>query len=272
MTSRAARGLPGPAASRRERLGRERTAAQLRRQARLEVEVVEQLGPTLGPAGRPMGEAAMALWRRRRVDAYLSLPPWRRAWRTWVSWSRVQRGVTVLALAALWTVVCLPLRMLTLASLEVSQIGVAAIAAAAPLAAIAPPRARGRFVDPLPDGPGAPWHGSRSARAAARGLLAAGVLVVAVLVILAVVGPGPAAPPAGRETPAARHAGAFAARSAVDAACGMPVAGRVTPVGDRRYAVAIEGGGTATVALRAVGFTSTGPRAEVVGAVPCPAP
>jgi hypothetical protein len=57
----------------------------------------------------------------------------------------------------------------------------------------------------------------------------------------------------------------------VDAACGAPVAGRVTPVGERRYAVAIEGGGTATVALRAVGFAGAGPRAEVVGTAPCPA-
>ena len=177
VTSRAARGHPGAAASRRERLGRERTAAQLRRQARLEAEVVEQLGPTLGPAGRPMGEAAMALWRRRTVDAYLGLPPWRRAWLTWVSWSRVQRLLAVLALAPLWTVVCLPLRMLGLASLEASQIGVAVIAAAAPLAALAPPRRRGRFVDPLPDAAGAPWRGSRAARTARRALMAAGVLL-----------------------------------------------------------------------------------------------
>ena len=60
--------LPAAAASRRERLRRERTAAQLRRQARLEAEVAEQLEPLLGPAGRPVGDAAMALWRRRRVE------------------------------------------------------------------------------------------------------------------------------------------------------------------------------------------------------------
>ena len=76
--------LAAAAAARRERLSRERTAAQLRRQARLEGEVAEQLEPLLGPAGRPVGESAMALWRRRQVDAYLALPPWTRARRTWV--------------------------------------------------------------------------------------------------------------------------------------------------------------------------------------------
>ena len=150
----------------------------------------------------------MALWRRRQADAYLALPPWRRAWRTWVSWGRAHRLVAVLGLAAAWTVVCLPLRMLGLASLEASQVGVAVLAAAAPLAALAPPRPRGRFAGPLPAEGGAPWRGSRRARAAGRLLLAAGVVALAALAVMAIVGPGsPQAPPAGRETPAARHAG-----------------------------------------------------------------
>ena len=59
MRGGAAGGLSRPG-GRRDRLRRERTAGQLRRQARLEAEAQEQLGPTLGPAGRPMGEAAMA--------------------------------------------------------------------------------------------------------------------------------------------------------------------------------------------------------------------
>ena len=269
MSSRVARGLPG-AAARRDRLRRERTAAELRRQARLEAEVVEQLGPTLGPAGRPMGETAMTLWRRRRVDAYLELPPWRRAWRTWVAWGHVHRAVMVLGLAALWTVICLPLRMLGLASLEASQIGVAAIAAAAPLAAFAPPRSRGRFVD-LPETRGAPWRGSRAARTVTRALLAAAAATLALVAIVAVLGPGPAPAPDARVTPASRHADLVAARAAVATACGAAVAGRVTPAGDDLYAVAIEGGGTATVAITAgVGFASPGPRAQVVGSVPCP--
>jgi hypothetical protein len=272
MSSRVARGLPGAAAARRDRLSRERTAAQLRRQARLEAEVVEQLGATLGPAGRPMGEAAMTLWRRRRADAYLELPPWRRARLTWVSWGHVHRAVIVLGLAALWTVICLPLRMLGLASLEASQIGVAAIAAAAPLAAFVPPRSRGRFVD-LPETRGAPWRGSRAARSGARMLLAAAVAVLALVALLAVLGPGPAPAPDARVTPAARHADVVAARAAVATACGAPVAGRVTPAGDDLYAVAIDGGGTARVAIsREVGFSTPGPRAEVVGPVRCPAP
>ena len=100
--SRGAAGGLSRAGGRRDRLRRERTAGQLRRQARLEAEAQEQLGPTLGPAGRPMGEAAMALWRRRQADAYLALPPWRRAWRTWASWGRVHRAAVVLAGASHW--------------------------------------------------------------------------------------------------------------------------------------------------------------------------
>jgi hypothetical protein len=173
----AAGGLPRAPGQRRDRLRRERTDAQLRRQVHLEAEAQEQLGPTLGPAGRPMGEAAMALWRRHQADAYLALPPWRRAWRTWVSWGRPHRAAVVLALAAAWTVVCLPLRMLGLASLGASQAGVAA------------------------------------------------------------------------------------AQAAVDAACGAPVAGAARPLGDGRYAVAVRGGGDATVRLLPVGF----------GPVPCSA-
>ncbi len=171
---RTAPSLPAAAASRRDRLRRERTAAQLRRQARLEAEVVEQLEPLLGPAGRPVGETSMALWRRRQVEAYLALAPWRRARRTWTSWGPVRRALALLAAAALWTVVCLPLRMLGLASLEASQIGVAVLAAAAPLAAFVPPHRRGRLADPPASADRPPWRGSRASLAALR-LLAVGV-------------------------------------------------------------------------------------------------
>ena len=110
-------------------------------------------------------------------------------------------------------------------------------------------------------------------RAAGRALLAAGVLCVAALAVLAVVGPGARqAPPAGRETPAARHAGVAAAQAAVDAACGAPVAGGGAPA--RRAAATpsrSSGGGTATVALRRSASPAAGPRAEVVGTAPCPA-
>ncbi len=270
MSPGAVRGLGG-VGGRRARLRRERTAAQLRRHAQLEAEAQEQLGPTLGPAGRPMGDAAMALWRRRQADAYLAMPPWWRARRTWVSWGRGQRLLAVLGLAAAWTVVCLPLRMLGLASLEASQVGVAVLAAAAPLAALAPPRPRGRFAGSLPEEAGAPWRGSRRARAAGRLLMAAGVVALAALAVMAIVGPGsPQAPPAGRETPAARHAGVSAAQAAVDAACGAPVAGAARPLGRGRYAVEVRGGGEATVALLPVGFDRPGPRARVEGTAPCP--
>lgn len=269
MTSRA---LPG-ASARRERLSRERTASQLRRQARLEAEVVEQLEPLLGPAGRPVGETAMTLWRRRRVDAYLSLSPLQRARRTWVSWGRVRRAATVLALAPLWTVVCLPLRMVSLASLEVSHAGVAALALAAPIAAFVPPRSRrGRFVDPLPE-PRPPWRGSRAAATGAR-LLALGAIVALVAVaLLAALGPGAASPPEGRVTPAARHADVVTVRRVVAEACGaVPVA--VEPVTLHRYAARMAGGGTLTVAITGgTGFAATGDRAQLEGgAAACPAP
>jgi hypothetical protein len=270
VTPHAVRGLPG-ADGRRARLGRERTAAQLRRQARLEEEAQEQLGPTLGPAGRPMGEAAMALWRRRQADAYLALPPWRRAWRTWVSWSRLQRGMAVLALAPAWALAWLPLRMLGLVPVEASKAGVAAFVVAAPVAALVPPRPRGRFADPLPDAGGAPWRGSRQARAVTRGLVLAAVAVVAALAALATVGPGGfRSLPGDHLTFAARQARAATAEAAVDAACGRPVAGDARPLGGDRYAVPVAGGGEALVRLLPVGFADTGPRARVAGTPPCP--
>jgi hypothetical protein len=57
-----ARALPA-VSERRERLGRERTDALLRRRVRLEAEVRGQLEPLLGPAARPVGETAMAIDR-----------------------------------------------------------------------------------------------------------------------------------------------------------------------------------------------------------------
>ncbi|HMO00516.1 MAG TPA: hypothetical protein PKD59_13975 [Miltoncostaeaceae bacterium] len=272
MSPGAVSGLSG-SDGRRARLGRERTAAQLRRQQRLEAEAQEQLGPTLGPAGRPMGEAAMAMWRRRQADAYLALPPWRRAWRTWVSWSRLQRGIAVLALAPAWALMWLPLRMLGLMPVEASKAGVAAFVVAAPLAALAPPRQQGRFAVPLPDTGGAPWHGSRRAAALRRGVLLVVAALVAALAVLATVGPGHLQSlPGDHVTFAARQARAATAAAAVDAACGRPVAADARPIGGDRYAVAVAGGGEAQVRLLPVGFAETGPRARVIGTPPCPAP
>jgi hypothetical protein len=258
------RRLPGLAA-RRERLGRERTAAQLRRQEVLEAEVVEQLEPLLGPAGRPVGDTAMTLWRRRQVDAYLALPPWTRARRTWVSWGFGRRVLAVLALAALWTVICLPLRMLGLASLEASQIGVAAIAAAGPLLAIIPPRRAGRFAAPLPPS-GPPWRGSRASVTAGGILALAAACGLAVVALLAVLGPGPASPPAGRITPAARHADLAVVRQALAARCASPLAGGITPAGDRSYTADLADGSVVTVTIdRSRGFDGGGSRGIVSG-------
>ena len=265
--------LAAAAAARRDRLSRERTAAQLRRQARLEGEVAEQLEPLLGPAGRPVGESAMALWRRRQVNAYLALAPWTRARRTWVSWGRVRRAMVVLAAAALWTVVCLPLRMLGLASLEASQIGVAAIAAAAPLVAFVPPGRRGRFAGPLPAAGRPPWRGSRRSVRALRLAAAAAAVVVAVVAVLAIVGPGsPQAPPEGRMTPAHRVADAAVARDAAAAACGVAPT-RVEPAGAGRWSALLPDGGRATVAiLPGAGFAQPGARARVVDGPPACTP
>ena len=273
MTSRAARAVLAAPSARRERLRRERTEAQLRRQSRLEAEVVEQLEPLLGPAGRPVGETAMTLWRRRRVDAYLALSPWQRARRTWISWGPTRRAVTVLALAPLWTVICLPLRMLSLAGRDASHIGVAAIAVTAPLAALVPLRSRGRFADALPE-PRPPWRGSRAAATSARILGVGAVVAMVVVAALAALGPGAASPPAGRVTPAARHADVVVVRAVVAEACGADVAVDVTPIGRDRYAAAVAGGGTATVAIaRGTGFAQRGRRAaNVGGALACPAP
>ena len=265
-----ARALSGGSA-RRERLRRERTESQLRRQRALEAEVREQLEPLLGPAGRPVGETAMAVWRRRQVDAYLALSPLRRARRTWTSWGRLRRGAAVLALAPLWTVACLPLRMTGLAGLGASHAGVAVIALAAPVAAFVPPGSRGRFVDPLPE-PGPPWRGSRAAALAARALAAAGVAALVALALIAVLGPGTAAAPTGRVTPAARHADVVTVRGVVAQACGPGVRVDVTPAGLHRYTAAVEGGGTAVVVIdRGIGFDATGSRARVEGgAIACP--
>jgi hypothetical protein len=58
--------LRRPASARRDRLRRERAAAQLRRRGALDAEVAEQLEPRLGPAGGPVGATAAAGWRPPR--------------------------------------------------------------------------------------------------------------------------------------------------------------------------------------------------------------
>ena len=190
-----------------------------------------------------------------------------------MSWGRVRRGLAVLVLGLAWTLVLLPLRILSLASLEASQAGLAAAVIAAPCVALLPPARRGRFVDPLPDG-GAPWSRSRRAGALARTLVLAGLLVVGVVAVLAVLGPGVARPPQARVTAAARAADLALVRQAVAAECGAGVAARVAPIDTDRYRVTTGPGATSTVEVsRDAGFTS-GVRhvIPVGGAIACPTP
>ena len=273
MRSGSALGLARPS-GRRERLARERTEGMLRRRAGLEAEVAEQLEPLLGPAGGPVGATARASWRRRRVEAYLALPPWRRAVRTWVSWGRVHRATAVLGVAALWTVVCLPLRMLGVASLEASQVGVAVLAVLAPAAAFTPPARRGRFARPLPDAAAPPWPRSRPAPPWARLGGAAVAAGLALLALLAVLGPGPQAPPDGRITAAARQADVLVVERAVAALCGPAAVAVVTPEGLHRYAVAVDGGTPSPVDVtRSGGFAEGGASATIAaGAAVCGRP
>lgn len=249
---------------RRDRLRRERTAAQLWRHARLEAEVTAQLEPLLGPAGRPTGAAAMSAWRRRQVDAYLALPPWHRAWRTWVAWARLQRAAAVVALTGLWTLLVLPLQLLGLAEVGASKLGVAVLLALAPVAAAAPPRPRGRFVAPLPPA-GGPWRGSRAARRVATAVvvgLATGAIAVAVVAAL---GLGPARPSGLAPAPPAIDAAAV--REAVATTCGVTSGVELRFLRPGRLQALLPGGATVTAQMeRGRSWEAAGDlRASVVG-------
>jgi hypothetical protein len=264
----AAHGAVAPGA-RRERLARERTAAMLRREARLTAELADQLEPLLGPAGRPTGGAAMSAWRRRHVDAYLALPPWTRAWRTWVSWARLQRAAAVVALTGLWTLVCLPLQLLGLAGVGASQAGVAALLALAPVAALAPPAPRGRFATPLPRA-AERWRGSRAARRVPGAVAVAGACLVAAVAALALAGGGG---PTGLDSPAPALE-AEAVREAVAATCGVSAGVEVELRRPGRYEALLPGGGSVTVGmLRGRVDRPDGRNARVAGgAAACPGP
>lgn len=253
----------------RERRRRERTAAQLRREAGLLGEIAEQLEPLLGPAGRPTGAAAMSAWRRRQADAYLALPPWRRGWRTWVSWARPQRAAAAVALTGLWTLWCLPLQFLGLVGSGVSRAGVATLLALAPVAALAPPRPRGRFARALPP-VGDRWRGSRASRrvaAAALALAVAGATAPAALVALGV-GGGPTGLDA-----AAPALEAAAVREAVAATCGLTGGVAVEVLRPGRFRAVLPGGERVTVGmLRGRVEDRGGLRARLAGgAAACPA-
>lgn len=232
--------------SRRERRERERTAGRLRAMEVLEAEVREQAEPLLGPAGGPVGEAARQAWRRRRVEAHLALPPWRRAWRAWCSWGIGRRAVAGLALAVAWTVLCLPLRAAGVAHYRTSAVGFAALAALAPLAAAVPPWRRGRFTyEASASAP--PWRGSRRAVRLARAGAAAGGAVLVAAAVLVALGPGVDQAGHGRLTAAHHLADRLTVDRVLSAACGTTVQADVRWLGGDRYRAALPGGGTAVV-------------------------
>ena len=256
-------------ASRRRRLERERNASRLRFIEVLLAEVAEQAEPELGPGGRPMGEAALSAWRRRRVSDYLALPPSARAWRTWRSWCRVQRALVPVAAALLWPVLVLPLRMAGLASDDATLWGIVAFMALAPVALVAPPARCGRFVD-LPERTAPTWSGTRqAARLRRAGVLVAVAIGVALIALIAV---RPASPGGADDRPAQlTSADRLVVEQTVARVCGTAVPVRVRPLVGDRYAATLPNGSTAVVEVVFTGRRLTGAGAgfgRVVGAPP----
>jgi hypothetical protein len=232
--------------SRRERRERERTAQRLRTFDALEAEVREQAEPPVGSAERPVGEAALRVWRRQRVEAHLALPPWVRAWRAWCAWGAVRRAGAVLVLAIAWTVVCLPLRAAGLATFETSSTGFAALAALAPLATAIPPWRRGRFARP-PEPSGPPWRSSRRAGRLARVGIASAATALVAITVLAVRGPGVDQAGPGRLTAAHHLADHLVVDHVLSTACRRPIETEVRWLGGERYRAVLPGGAHAVV-------------------------
>lgn len=259
--------------TRRDRRAQERTRAQLERMAGLEAQARDQGAVRLGPAGRPMGEAALASWTRAQATAYLALPPWRRAWLTWQSWGVARRALAMIAAACAWTVVVLPFRMLGLATLETSQIGVAVLVALAPVAALAPPWRRGRFEREVHPGP--PWRSSR-AGVRLRRLLAVGALAAAVAIGLAMWLGGVRGPDPGPVTAAGERANARVVERVIADACGAPVPVEVAREGRDTFRATLPGGASALVRVEFSGrspFGSGSGHGELLGPAPaCPRP
>lgn len=254
---------------RRRRLERERNAARLRSIEALLAEVAEQCAPELGPQGRPMGEAAIEAWRRARVADYLGLPPHLRAWRTWRAWSRPQRALIPVAAALLWPVLVLPLRMAGLAGADAALWGIVTLLSLAPLALVAPPARRGRFVD-LPMRSAPPWSTTRRASRLRRAAAIAAVGVAAALVVLIAI--RPASPGGSDDRPAVlTSADRLVVEQTVARICGTAIPVRVRPLVGDRYAATFPNGSTATVEVVFTGRRLTGAGAgfgRVVGAPP----
>lgn len=261
---------------RRDRLELERIHRLRQKREALDVEVRRHLQPQLGPAGRPMDDAGLRMWRRRQVDAYLAAPPWQRAWRTWRSWSVPHRLLIAALGAVLWTVAILPLRIVGVASLHTSEVGLAALLLAAPGLALVPPWQVPRFVLPVAE-VDTSWQRSRISRSWRRLAWGAGGLVVAGLGALALFGPGPGMP---RTPQTAAHVAADEAvvRTVIANACGRSV----VPVGigwrggdnyvatlanDARVNVEVLWSGRSPTGIWAGGGRIVGPRPVCVGPV-----
>ncbi len=259
----------GPAASRRRRLERERNHSRLRRREALEVELREQREGELGPQGRPMGEAAVRLWRDRRVDDYLNLPPWWRAWRTWQTWGWLRRALAALCVVAMWPVLMLPLRMAGLVDVRATEWGVIALLCLVPLAAVTPPWRRGRFQG-LSEGTGPAWSASRRAASLRRAAGLAATAAFALIAVLVAVQPG--SPNAGERQSAAHfRADRVVVESTVASVCGATVPVEVRHLAGDRYAAALPDGTEAQVEVIWPGRAPVGTGAghgEIVGPAP----
>jgi len=260
---------PGFFARRRDRLAQERTRRQLERQRELEAQVAQQVGHTLGPAGRPMSASQAAVWRRDQVAAYLALPPWRRAWLTWKQWGHLRRLAIALAVVPLWPVLMLPLRMTGLATVEASQIGVIVLLAIVPFAVFTPPGRRDRFSHEL--GRARPaWGGSRVARRYRRALVAAGAALTLGIGFAAWLGPGPEDLAAGERSTAAQRADRIVIENTLAESCDAPIE-RSEPVGGDRYRVTLSDGTVTQVEIDWPGRAPSGTGAghgRVVGTPP----
>jgi hypothetical protein len=258
---------------RRDRRAREKTRSQLERQSSLESEARVQGARRLGPAGRPVGEAAISGWVRAQASAYLALPPWRRAWLTWQSWGRLRRAAAVLALACVWTVVLLPLRMLGLATVEASQIGVAVLALAAPVAAFVPPRRLGRFERELPPS-GPPWRSSRKAVRIRRAAVLVSLGLIGAFSLAAWIGPGLREADRGASTATGERANQIVVERVVAGICEGVAPVEIRRTGPELYAATLANGQTARVRVEFSGRAPSGSGAGygvLVGPAPrCP--
>ena len=210
---------------------------------------------------------------RAQATAYLALPPWRRAWLTWQSWGRLRRAAAVLAVACVWTVVLLPLRMLGLATVEASQLGVAVLALAAPVAAFVPLRRLGRFERELPP-PGPPWRSSRKAVRIRRVAVLLSLGLIVAFGLAAWIGPGLREADRGASTETGERANQIVVERVVAGICEGVAPVEIRRTGPELYAATLANGQTARVRVEFSGRAPSGSGAGygvLVGPTPrCP--